>query len=65
MRVISFHGILQERERLKKANFTPGTFDVCVTTYDILKAEETFFQRNFMWGYLILDEGKFFICGNF
>lgn len=53
MRVITFHGIQQERERMKKALFTPGTYDICVTTYDQLKSEESFFQR-IKWGFLVL-----------
>lgn len=57
MRVVVFHGIAQERERMKKV-FTLGSYDICVTTYEQLTSEEGFFHR-IKWGFLVLDEGKF------
>jgi SWI/SNF-related matrix-associated actin-dependent regulator of chromatin subfamily A member 5 len=61
LRVYSFHGGKEERERLKAAVFTHGSFDVCVTTYEMLVTEEFYFTRHFMWKYVILDEGISFI----
>lgn len=57
MKVVTFHGVIEERERLKD-QLTSVSFDAIVTTYEMLKVEVFYFGR-FHWTYVILDEGKY------
>lgn len=60
LKAVCFHGVKEERDRLKLADLAQG-FDICVTTYEMLIAEDTFLASRFMWKYLILDEGNIII----
>jgi SWI/SNF-related matrix-associated actin-dependent regulator of chromatin subfamily A member 5 len=50
-----FHGVASERARLKES-FRSGSFDICITTYEIFSAEESWFKTR-RWFYCVLDEG--------
>eukprot|EP00299_Pterocystis_sp_00344_P015497 c7742_g2_i3.p1 GENE.c7742_g2_i3~~c7742_g2_i3.p1 ORF type:complete len:1021 (+),score=256.35 c7742_g2_i3:429-3065(+) len=50
-----FHGGKDDRPLIKERDFKKGTFDVCVTTYEMAVAEKAFLGK-FKWHYLIVDE---------
>ncbi|GBG25644.1 ISWI chromatin-remodeling complex ATPase CHR11 [Hondaea fermentalgiana] len=55
LRVIKVHGNQAERTEQIKTTMIAGTFDVCVTTYEVVRIERTSFLK-FKWRYLIMDE---------
>ncbi|KAF8533614.1 SNF2 family N-terminal domain-containing protein [Trichophaea hybrida] len=60
LRVIRFHGPVTERSRLKKQaemGEDGHAYDVVVTSYEVFDREKTWFQRAFVWRYVVLDEG--------
>ncbi|KAG5335282.1 hypothetical protein C0989_001502 [Termitomyces sp. Mn162] len=56
MRVIRFHGPINERERLKYTMRSDCNFDIMLTTYEPYVAEDQWFKSNH-WTYCVLDEG--------
>ncbi|KAH0579578.1 hypothetical protein H2248_002429 [Termitomyces sp. 'cryptogamus'] len=56
MRVIRFHGPINERERLKHTMRSDRNFDIMLTTYETYVAEDQWFKSN-RWTYCVLDEG--------
>ncbi|KAG5353088.1 hypothetical protein C0989_010470 [Termitomyces sp. Mn162] len=56
MRVIRFHGPINERERLKHSMRSDRNFDIMLTTYETYVAEDQWFKSN-RWTYCVLDEG--------
>ena len=53
----SFHGPDRERRRLEAEWIDSGfAFDVCVTTYEMICADEEFFCSSIPWCYVIVDE---------
>ena len=58
LRAVAFHGPEAERARLKKEVLIQGTFDVLVTTYEMLTAEQTMLAARFHFRYLVLDEAQ-------
>ncbi len=58
LRLVRFHGPKGERNRIKTEELHDlQEFDVVVTTYEMVVAESTFFQRRFIWRLLVVDEG--------
>lgn len=55
--VIKYHGSEAERHRLQAVRALPGTFDVIVTSYEMVVADQSFFQK-FYWSYVVLDEAQ-------
>jgi SWI/SNF-related matrix-associated actin-dependent regulator of chromatin subfamily A member 5 len=58
LRAVAFHGPEAERNRLKEEVLIHGTFDVLVTTYEMLTAEQSMLAARFHFRYLILDEAQ-------
>ena len=58
LRAVAFHGPEAERNRLKQEVLLQGTFDVLVTTYEMLTAEQSMLAARFHFRYLILDEAQ-------
>jgi SWI/SNF-related matrix-associated actin-dependent regulator of chromatin subfamily A member 5 len=58
LRAVAFHGPEQERTRLKQEVLLQGTFDVLVTTYEMLTAEQSMLAARFHFRYLVLDEAQ-------
>lgn len=56
LKAIAYHGVVQERNRLK-AEIGKTPFDVCVTTYEQFVSEKQWFKNRFRWQYVVLDEG--------
>ncbi|KAJ1492621.1 P-loop containing nucleoside triphosphate hydrolase protein, partial [Baffinella frigidus] len=56
LRLVTFHGSLHERERIRHQVLNKGGFDVCMTTYEMLSADLHGFVSRNMWNYLVLDE---------
>eukprot|EP00879_Flechtneria_rotunda_P001459 GHRR01001613.1.p1 GENE.GHRR01001613.1~~GHRR01001613.1.p1 ORF type:complete len:1090 (+),score=452.35 GHRR01001613.1:198-3467(+) len=54
IRTLKFHGNQEEREA-QKARMSPGAFDVCITSYEMVIKEKNHFKR-FHWRYIIIDE---------
>jgi len=54
IRPMKFHGSAEERVALREG-MTPGSFDVCVTSYEMVIKEKNHFRR-FHWRYVIIDE---------
>ncbi|EFN54637.1 hypothetical protein CHLNCDRAFT_9749, partial [Chlorella variabilis] len=61
MRVVRVHSSdAEERQRLKREVLSrPSSFDVAVTTYDMVKSKDwnAILARMLRWRYLVLDEG--------
>jgi len=55
LRVIKVHGSQDERSEQLRNGMIAGEFDVCVTTYEIIRIERNAFCK-FKWRYLIMDE---------
>ena len=58
LRAVAFHGPEAERNRLKAEVLVQGTFDVLVTTYEMLTAEQSMLAARFHFRYLVLDEAQ-------
>ena len=58
LRAVAFHGPEAERNRLKAEVLLQGTFDVLVTTYEMLTAEQSMLAARFHFRYLVLDEAQ-------
>ena len=59
MRAVAFHGNQQERNRVKHgALANPSGFDIVVTTYEMLVAEQPWLTHRFHFRYLVLDEAQ-------
>ena len=58
LRAVAFHGPEAERNRLKQEVLVSGTFDVLVTTYEMLTAEQAMLAARFHFRYLVLDEAQ-------
>jgi len=52
---VNVHGTREERNDQIRNQLRPGTFDVCVTTYEVLMIERSAFLK-FEWRYMIVDE---------
>ena len=58
---VKFHGSREEREKIAQDEIYPGirdedrTWDVIVTTYEVVNTEKTLLMK-FAWSYLIIDE---------
>lgn len=57
IRVVRYHGPLAERRRLQNDDACFGNFDVCVTSYETVSADEDFFRYKWIWQYVVVDEG--------
>ena len=55
LKVIHVHGDKDERAEQIRTGMRAGTFDVCVTTFEVLSIERAAF-RKFQWRYLMVDE---------
>ncbi|KAJ4459900.1 putative SWI/SNF chromatin-remodeling complex subunit snf22 [Paratrimastix pyriformis] len=55
LRVVVFHGPKEERDALKPRLNKADSFDLLVTTYEQVVAEQNWFAR-FRWGTVVLDE---------
>ena len=58
LRAVAFHGPEAERNRLKQEVLVQGTFDVLVTTYEMLTAEQSMLANRFHFRYMVLDEAQ-------
>ncbi|KAF5367362.1 hypothetical protein D9615_010278 [Tricholomella constricta] len=56
MRIIRFHGPMNERDRVKHTLRGKQDFDIVITTYETYVAEEHWFKSH-RWTYCVLDEG--------
>jgi len=55
IRAKKFHGNAEERNRQKEEEISPGKFDVCVTSYEMVIKEKGHLKK-FHWRYIIIDE---------
>lgn len=55
LRCFGILGTKEEREATKKERLVAGTFDVCVTTYEVACIEKSAL-RKFSWRYIVIDE---------
>jgi SWI/SNF-related matrix-associated actin-dependent regulator of chromatin subfamily A member 5 len=52
------HGSLEERDRiLSRDDILEGTFDIYLTTYEVIQTEESFFTETLLWHTITIDEG--------
>jgi SWI/SNF-related matrix-associated actin-dependent regulator of chromatin subfamily A member 5 len=59
LRVVKMHGGAAERAKLVKTQLADAdTFDVVVTTYEMLVSDSMFFTNKFHWRYVIVDEAQ-------
>ena len=58
LRTVAFHGPEPERNRLKQEVLSQDAFDVLVTTYEMLTAEQSTLAARFHFRYLVLDEAQ-------
>lgn len=56
LRIITFHGSVHERERLRHDVLHKGNYDLCLTTYEMLVADLHGFVARSVWNYVIMDE---------
>lgn len=56
LKVIRFHGPQKVRNQIASEVAVHGTFDVVVTTYEMIVHEEDFFCNKHFWHFCILDE---------
>ena len=54
-KILTYYGNQQERKELRKGWLAPHAFEVLITSYQIVLADEFVFKRR-QWQYLILDE---------
>lgn len=54
-KILTYYGNQQERKDLRKGWLAPHAFQVVITSYQIVLADEAIFKRR-QWQYLILDE---------
>ena len=47
---------MAERERLRHGVLNKGMFDICITTYEMLVADQHAFVARSVWNYVVLDE---------
>lgn len=59
LKLLRFHGPVDERNRLKRVAETgeEGDYDLVVTSYEVFEREKVWFRRAFVWRYVVLDEG--------
>ena len=55
IRARKFHGNQEERNQQKEELISPGKFDVCVTSYEMVIKEKGHLKK-FHWRYIIIDE---------
>jgi len=56
---VALHGNLAERNRVKHSALAdPSTFDIVVTTYEMLVAEQNWLSHRFHFRYVVLDEAQ-------
>ena len=55
LRAVRLHGNQEERNHQKETSLSPGTFDCCVTSYEMVIKEKGFL-RKYHWRYVIIDE---------
>lgn len=56
LKCVSFHGPAARREQLKQ-QLVINPSDIFITTYEIFVSERNWFQRVYVWRYIVLDEG--------
>ena len=56
LRVMTFHGSVHERDRLRHEVLHKGSYDLCLTTYEMLVADLHGFTHRSVWNYVVLDE---------
>eukprot|EP00466_Bigelowiella_natans_P018140 jgi/Bigna1/40705/e_gw1.45.14.1 len=56
LKAVRFHGPWVERQRIAREYCKAGTFDVIVTTYEMVVAAQDFFANQYFWRYLVIDE---------
>ncbi|EKX48003.1 hypothetical protein GUITHDRAFT_59278, partial [Guillardia theta CCMP2712] len=61
LKVVTFHGSSageeeEKRERLRHEVLNKGMFDICITTYEMLVADQHAFVARSVWNYVVLDE---------
>ena len=54
-KIMTYYGNVKERREKRKGWNTPNAFHVCVTSYQLILADQFVFRRK-AWHYLILDE---------
>ena len=55
LKVVKLHGDREARQHTVQHELRPGTFNVCVTTYEVL-ALEAAALRKISWAFLVVDE---------
>ena len=56
LRVVNLIPTVDERARILREEMQPGTFDVCITTYDAIKIVSEIRQPKFKWYLVTFDE---------
>jgi len=55
LRVVRIHGNKDERAEQLRTELVAGEFDVCITTYEVVRIERSAFLK-FKWRYMVMDE---------
>ena len=56
LKVVTFHGSVAERERIRHEVLSKSNFDLCVTTYEMLVADLHGLVHRNVWNYVVMDE---------
>lgn len=56
MVVVRFHGPQKERDRVLRDQLDFGTFDVIVTTFEMIVSADSHISRRFCYQYVVVDE---------
>eukprot|EP00727_Mastigamoeba_balamuthi_P011170 m51a1_g6676 putative myb domain-containing protein (1645) ;mRNA; f:210997-220030 len=54
-KVVRFHGVKDDREKIRDERIVPGDFDVVVTSYEVAIIEKAAL-RKYRWRYIVVDE---------
>ncbi|KAI9203985.1 SNF2 family N-terminal domain-containing protein [Polychytrium aggregatum] len=55
LKVFMFHGNKDERSKIIETQLLGGSFEVCVTSYEIVMLEKSSFKK-ISWAYIVIDE---------
>ncbi len=56
LKAVRYHGSERERKRTAKEQLIYGQFDILLTTYEMIVADEFFFKHKFAFTYVVIDE---------
>ncbi|KAH7825258.1 putative chromatin-remodeling complex ATPase chain Iswi [Monocercomonoides exilis] len=55
IKAVRLHGDKDQRKEIMATKMKPNSFDLCVTTYEMILIEKAFL-RKFKWNYIVVDE---------